>query len=193
MQIPLRYSAFILCLVVLTAADVAAQTPLEAATLNLSPMAGITLDPDARSASTLGLALGYNVTQHLAVEGEVSRLFDMAPDDDDIDAGLTTASANLRYHFGGARITPYVAAGLGVGWYSLEHRVPPANVDATAFGVNLGGGVMYTLNSRARLRGDFRYFNHTHGEDSDPQGLVIVDDVPTTWRIVGALTIRLGG
>jgi hypothetical protein len=23
-------------------------------------------------------------------------------------------------------------------------------------------------------------------------GLVIVDDVPTTWRIVGALTVRLG-
>jgi hypothetical protein len=186
-----RVTAFIFYLGLITAPEVAAQA-LIAGTWNISPMAGVSFDPDGRAATNLGIGLGYDWTERVALEAEINRILDLRRDDDEIDAALTTAAFNVRYHFGGPRVTPYVAAGLGVGWYSLDYVVPPAMVDVTAFGVNLGGGILYALNSRAGLRGDFRYFNHTHGEESDPQGFVTVDDVPTTWRIVGAITVHLG-
>lgn len=146
--------------------------------------------PDGRAGTMVAGAVGYGLTPKLAIEGEVSHVFDPA-DDPDVDSALTTAAASLLYHFGAQRLQPYVAAGLGVGRYALEVTVPPAEVDATALAVNLGAGVTYALNPRLHVRGDFRYFNYTHGTSSDPANLLIVEDVPSAWRFAGAVTVRI--
>jgi opacity protein-like surface antigen len=75
------------------------------------------------------------------------------------------------------RLTPYVAAGLGAAKYSVN--TPAGDASATEFGVNLGAGVLYPLGSGTSVRGDFRYFKH-------------IDNLPTVWRFMGGLSIRIG-
>ena len=82
--------------------DAPAQAPLEPRTWNVSLLAGASLDPDARAASTVGLGLGHNVSERVTLEAEVSRLFDLAPDDDDIDAELTTSHPRREFGPAGA-------------------------------------------------------------------------------------------
>jgi opacity protein-like surface antigen len=76
-------------------------------------------------------------------------------------------------------VHPYVAAGLGVGKFSHEVERPPASIESTELGFNLGAGLTYALTNRAWLRGDFRFFNH-------------IDDTPSVWRVAGAVTLRIG-
>jgi hypothetical protein len=53
---------------------------------------------------------------------------------------------------------PYGTAGLGVihAWFDGTGDLYDTDQDDLAF--NVGGGVMYSLNDRVRLRGDLRYF-----------------------------------
>ena len=102
MHTPLRLTAFTLCFVLLNSIDAPAQAPLEPRTWNVSLLAGASLDPDPRAASTVGLGLGYNVSERVTLEAEVSRLFDLAPDDDDIDAELTTSHPGREFGPAGA-------------------------------------------------------------------------------------------
>lgn len=80
-----------------------------------------------------------------------------------------------------------------MGRYDLEVAVPPADVDAAALAFGIGGGVTWPVSSRVLVRGDCRYINFTRETAPDPRDLVVVDDLPTTWRFAGGLMIRLGG
>ena len=53
---------------------------------------------------------------------------------------------------------PYAAAGLGVIHAWFDAPGDQYDTDQTNFASNVGGGVMYSLNDRVRLRGDARYF-----------------------------------
>jgi hypothetical protein len=170
----------------------AAQDVTEPGVWFISPMAGPSLDPDGRAGTMLGGAVGHHLTARVTAEAEVTHALDPV-DDPDVDSTLTTAVASLLYHFGEAQFRPYVAAGVGVGRYSLQVTVPPADVGSTALAFTLGGGVTWPVSSRVLVRGDFRYINFTRETAPDPGDLVIVDDVPTTWRFAGGLLIRIGG
>jgi opacity protein-like surface antigen len=65
---------------------------------------------------------------------------------------------------------PYGTAGLGVirAWTNLENR------SQNNFAGNVGGGVMYSLNSRVALRGDLRYFRAVVNKD-EPKGVLFKD------------------
>jgi opacity protein-like surface antigen len=158
---------------------------------SVSPMAGVTFNPDGRPGTTLAAAIGYEVTPRITVEGECAHIFDMAHDDADVALTLTTTSVSALYQMGDAPFRPYIAAGVGGGWFTHALRVPDVAVDATALGFSVGGGVLYTFTPRAVVRGDFRYTNFTHGTTTDPQQILTVDDVPTVWRFIGGVTIRL--
>jgi opacity protein-like surface antigen len=157
-----------------------AQAPSDRDRWIVSPALGLALDGDADPSLTLAAALGYTFTPALALEGELGHVFDMAPDDADVDSSLTTVHLSGLYFFDTEYAgTPYLAGGIGVGNFSHDVGQPPASIDATEIGFNLGAGITYPLSDRAWARGDFRYFKH-------------IDDVPSVWRVMGAVTLALG-
>ena len=157
-----------------------AQPPLQPGTWLLSPAIALALDSDADPSLAVAGALAYPISSLFAVEGELGHVFDMAPDDADVDSKLTTVHGSVLYFFRTPYVlAPYVAAGLGIGKFSHEVSVPPASISGTELGYNLGGGVTYPITGATWFRGDVRYFKH-------------IDDVPSVWRFAAAVTIRLG-
>ena len=156
-----------------------AQSPIESDTWLLSPSIGLALDSDADASLSAAIAAAYPFTPNLAVEGELGHLFDLAPDESIVDASLTTVHGSLLYFLETDYVlTPYLAAGLGVGRFSVESPLP-GSFNSTELGFNLGGGATYPVGDAGWLRGDFRYFKH-------------IDEVPSAWRFSAALTLRLG-
>jgi hypothetical protein len=156
-----------------------AQSPLESGGWIVSPLLGITFDPDADPSLNVAVAAGYPLTPTLAIEGELGHVFDMAPDDRDVDSSLTTVHAALVYFFESDYVVvPYVAGGLGLGRFSHQVTRPPASIDATEVGFNLGGGITLPVADRAWFRGDFRYFKH-------------IDEIPSTWRFSAGVVLTV--
>ena len=172
----------ILAAVLMTAApDVAnAQPPLQKDTWLLSGALGLALDADGIASLTIHGAAAYPLTSDLAIEGELGHVFDIAPGNVNVDSSLTTFHATALYFINTSYVlTPYLAAGIGAGKYSVE--VTPNKFSTTEIGFNLGGGVTYPLKiwRATYFRVDFRYFKH-------------IDDVPSVWRFSGGLAVRLG-
>ena len=164
--------------VVFAPATASAQSPL-AGDWFFSPAVGIAFDPDADVTLAVSAAVAYPLTSAVALEGELGHLFDMAPDDRDVDSSLTTVHGSVLYFFDSEYVaTPYVAAGLGVGRFSHQVVLPPASIEATEIGFDLGGGVTYPLRSSTWVRGDFRYFKH-------------IDDVPSAWRFSASIVLQV--
>jgi opacity protein-like surface antigen len=156
-----------------------AQSPFEAGEWVVSPAIGFAFDPDADVSPALVGAVGYPVNPSFIIEAELGHLFDLAPGDADVDSSLTTFHAAALYFFDtGYVAAPYVAGGVGIGRFSHDVTNPPASIGTTEVGVNLGGGITYPIRDRVLARGDFRYFGH-------------IDDVPTTWRLIGSVTFAL--
>src|SRR2546427_2761655 len=151
-----------------------AQSPIQAGAWTISPLLGVAFDPDGDASLSLAGAVDYHVTPEFALEGELGHVFDTAPDDANVDASLTAAHASVLYIFDAA-LRPYVAAGIGAGHYSVEVTRPQATFDTTEIGFNLGAGVIYPLDSRLGVRGDFRDFTH-------------IDNVPSSWRLSRGVT-----
>ena len=155
-----------------------AQSPL-AGEWFVTPAIGIALDGDADVSLTVAGAVGYPLTSTVALEGELGHVFDMAPGDRDVDSSLTTVHGSVLYFFDSDYVaTPYAAAGLGIGRFSHQVVLPPASIDATELGFNLGGGVTYPLQNSTWLRGDFRFFKH-------------IDDIPTAWRFSASVVFQV--
>jgi opacity protein-like surface antigen len=170
----------ILAAVLVTAAPdvVHAQPPLQRDTWLLSGALGLALDADASPSLTLSGAAAFPLTSEVAIEGELGHVVDNAPGDVNIDSSLTTVHATVLYFLNTSYVlTPYLAAGLGVGKYSVD--VGSSNFSQTEVGFNLGAGVTYPLKRSTYFRGDFRYFKH-------------IDDVPSVWRFTGGVTVRIG-
>jgi opacity protein-like surface antigen len=175
-----RLSAVVTMLACFALAPVraSAQSPL-AGEWFLSPAVGVAFDPDADVSLTISGAVGYPLTSAVALEGELGHVFDMASGDRDVDSSLTTVHGSVLYFFDSDYVaTPYLAAGLGVGRFSHRVRLPPASIEATELGFDLGGGVTYPLQNNTWLRGDFRYFKH-------------IDDIPSAWRFSGSVVLRV--
>jgi hypothetical protein len=156
-----------------------AQSPLATDTWILSPSIGIALNPDGDASLSAGVAAAYPLTPVFAVEGELGHLFDMASDNPNLDASLTTVHGSLLYFLDtGTAILPYFAGGIGVGRFAVEVDEPSFSDSTTEIGFNLGGGVTYPMADNVWLRGDFRYFKH-------------IDEVPSAWRFSIGVALQL--
>jgi OOP family OmpA-OmpF porin len=172
----------------LTASPAHAQSALpEPNTFDITPFIGFglgfgddSLDPfDPGSSFLLGVAVGYNVTTNLSIEGELGIIPDIIGDTDDVDLGITTFSANGVYHFDTqTKFVPYATLGLGFGSMGLDVEGVDDESN-TEFLVNLGGGVKYPVTDRLQVRGDLRYFS-------------INDENPNFWRVYGGVTFGFG-
>jgi opacity protein-like surface antigen len=155
-----------------------AQSPITPKTWFVTGEAGVGVDNDGDASLAVAGAAAYPVTAQIAIEGELGHVLDLAPDDAAVDTSMTTVHGSLLYLFNTSyKLTPYVAAGLGLA--KLSVNTPVVDVSATEFGINLGAGVLYPLSSGTSLRGDFRYFKH-------------IDNLPTVWRFTGGLSVRIG-
>jgi opacity protein-like surface antigen len=172
-----RLSIPVILLVITLPSLARAQSPVQPGAWTISPLLGVAFDNDGEASLSLAGAVDYYVTPEFALEGELGHVFDTAPDDANVDASLTTAHASVLYIFDAA-LRPYVAAGIGAGHYSVEVTRPQATFDTTEIGFNLGAGAIYPLDSRLGVRGDFRYFKH-------------IDNVPSSWRLSGGVTLKL--
>jgi opacity protein-like surface antigen len=172
-----RLSIPVILLVITLPSLARAQSPVQPGAWTISPLLGVAFDNDGDASLSLAGAVDYYLTPEFALEGELGHVFDTAPDDANVDASLTTAHASVLYIFDAA-LRPYVAAGIGAGHYSVEVTRPQTTFETTEIGFNLGAGVIYPLDSRLGVRGDFRYFKH-------------IDNVPSSWRLSGGVTLKL--
>ena len=180
MRVALAPVVILAAVLMMAAPDVAhAQPPLQRDTWLLSGALGLALDADASPSLTFSGAAAFPLTSDLAIEGELGHVVDNAPGNASVDSSLTTVHATVLYFLNTSYVlTPYLAAGLGLGKYSVE--VGSSDFSQTEVGFNLGAGVTYPLKRGSTyFRGDFRYFKH-------------IDDVPSVWRFTGGVTVRIG-
>lgn len=157
-----------------------AQEPFQAGEWMLTPSIGLALDSDADPSLTLAGGAAYFFAPGIAVEGEIGHALDLAPGDADVDSSLTTIHGSVLYFLdAGYVMVPYLAGGIGIGDFSHDVVRPPARIDQTEFGFNLGAGVTYPLADGLYARGDFRFFKH-------------IDNVPSLWRFGAGITVRIG-
>lgn len=129
----------------------------------------------------LGVAVAYDLTPNLGIEGDIGHVFDVVGNESIVDWSLTDFSANAIYHFDVIGFTPYATFGLGFERSSVTADDIPDNVSialvpsSTEISYNFGGGVKYRLQENILLRGDLRRFQAN-------------DSAPDHWRLYGGLT-----
>ena len=168
----------------LFAVPAAAQSVARPKSWTLTPFLHTSIDvgdPAPDNSLGLGVAVGYDLTSNLGFEGEISHLFDVAGDTDDVDWSLTNFSANAIYHFNARHVTPYATFGIGFERSAADFDDPLdlPDLSSNEVSVNFGGGVKYPINARWLARGDLRRF-------------VANDRAPDYWRLYGGMTYNLG-
>jgi len=188
----LRHASLFFAALTIVATTASAQTqtssptpspmPPEPEAVTLTPFIGAGFGGDLESAPvTFGVALGYGLTRHWSVEGDLY----FQPDATEgqvveFDTSIWALSANALYHFtGGQHLTPYLAGGLGFANANADIESTGLTDDdtSTKFVWNWGGGLKSALTDRYGLRADLRYFT---GDEL----------VPDHWRLYGGVVIR---
>jgi OOP family OmpA-OmpF porin len=186
-------------MVALLAAVVLLATPALAGqrdgAFSLSPLAGYHVfegDQRIEDGGSYGLAIGYNVTRHWAIEAD-ARYTATESDlpagfNDDID--LWTLGVNALYHFNpDGPFVPYLAAGFGGMIFQTDL---PGRDDDEDFMLNAGAGFKYYFNPDIALRVDARYVADLHSDrnyDQDPGS----DDLDSNLIASIGLTFQFGG
>jgi opacity protein-like surface antigen len=174
----LSLAAVAFCALPLTAA---AQSTTEPNTVTVTPFlsSAFGTSNDLGGSLGLGVAVTYDLTTKLGIEGELGHVFDVLGDTANADLGITNVSGNAVYNFRLPRVTPYATFGIGVERSSLHVKnpdplalYPPASTEVS---YNFGGGVKYPVSELFVARADVRRFQAT-------------DLAPDYWRVYGGLT-----
>ena len=186
---PLVFSLMFATVAWLGASPASGQSLAQPRTWTVTPFLGTTVGvgvPDDNADNLLdnslglGVAVGYDLTYNLGFEGEISHLFDVAGDTDDVDWSSTNFSVNGVYHFDVKRVTPYATFGVGVERSSYDLKRSDIldlqrDLSATEVAINFGGGVKYALTDRWVARADVRRFQAN-------------DIAPDFWRVYGGVS-----
>jgi OOP family OmpA-OmpF porin len=131
-------------------------------TFDITPFLGVNFAGDLNGTSAgLGVAGGYNWSENISFEGELSWLPDAQGGDSNVDEPVVTVSGNGVYHFAtGTNLTPYATLGIGIAHTSVTIKTLSTGATSdTGFAVNFGGGLKAELSHRLTVRGDLRYFH----------------------------------
>ena len=141
----------------------------------LSPLVGYHVfegDQNTDDAASYGLAFGYNITKHWAVELDAR----YTPTETDFDGGdnydidVWTGSLNALYHFNSDGLfVPYLAAGFGGMVFEVDEGTGGRDDDED-FMLNAGAGFKYFFIDDLALRVDARYIADLHSDRNYDQG-----------------------
>lgn len=166
----------------LSAPSARAQTVAEPNTVTVTPFlsASFGVSNQLDSSMGIGVGIGYDLTSNLGVEFELSHVFDVVGDDDNVDWSLTNYSGNVLYYFTRVpRVLPY--ATFGIGWersnpdFDAPDPVALVPPSSTEIAWNVGAGAKMELNDRLIARADLRRFQ-------------VNDAAPDHWRVYAGLT-----
>jgi hypothetical protein len=121
-----------------------------------------------------------------AVRWPIGSLFSI-----EVEAGYRRAEINALYSNAGVlfdlpsigRVTPYLAAGIGLGQYGFAEMSPagtPVSQSAATLSVNAGGGVRVPVTENWGVRADARWQNGLGGR------------APERWRVFNGVSYRRG-
>jgi opacity protein-like surface antigen len=177
----LRVSYLILGVTFFHVSGASAQSLAEPNTITVTPFVGggFGTSEGLGGSGGVGIAVGYDITRNLGVEGEFAHLFDVAGSDANVDSAVQNYSGNAVYHFDMKRATPYATFGLGVEHIGRSVKNPDVLAlyapPSTEVAYNFGGGVKYSLTQNYLVRADLRRFQAN-------------DLAPDYWRLYGGLT-----
>ena len=132
-----------------------------------------------------GLAIGYNLSEHWALEGVGSFSYDVTSDNNHGEGWrVYGVRGDILYHFlPEGRLVPYLA--IGGGYLALE---PPRGETDDDFMANYGAGVKFFLTDRVALRADVRHILDFNAHD--------IGSHPSRYNnlsYTAGLTFQLGG
>ncbi len=136
-----------------------ASAQVKPGSMHLSIMPGY-LMPDSElnvdDGMQYSLGFGYNFTENVGMEilGSLAPSLDIDDRFRGGDADITHARANVLYHFGNSAFVPYLTAGVGGFWASLDDKNNTGNDDDSynGFAANAGLGFKYFFNDAVALR-----------------------------------------
>jgi hypothetical protein len=126
--------------------------------------------------SRVGAAVAFPWTDRISLEAEIGYRRDEL---NALSAHLSVLHDLPRL----GRVTPYLAAGIGLEQYGTAVPQPNnslATVARTALSVNAGGGVKVPVDDRWGLRSDARWFNG------------LGDQAGEHWRVFNGVTVKTG-
>jgi hypothetical protein len=139
--------------------------------VEVTPFASFGSYPSSR----MGAAVTFPWTRNLSVESEIGWR---------LTSGDLSASAGMLYNLPKiARVTPYVATGVGLAPYWRSFPAPtadPVSLQQTSFTVNAGGGIEIPVTQNWGLRTDARWFNG------------VAQGAGEYWRLYYGVSFRAG-
>ena len=159
---------FMLTVVIMLMAIVtAAQAEVKAGSVSLTPFAGYYYfegNQDLKNSPIFGLRAGYNITEHLGLEGFFSYTQTEIQDESQWDPWQNVYSYGIEglYHFmPESRFVPFIAIGIGGIHYSKGFSYIDSSYgerfESNKFAVDYGAGVKIFLTDDIALRADVRH------------------------------------
>ncbi len=107
-------------------------------------------------------------------------------------SSVTTLMVNgvLGVPFGGDRLRPYAAGGVGLFRSHIGSEDDFVRGRANNVGINLGGGVISHLSDRIGLRGDIRYFRDLQEVEGQSEFFSPGSDRLDFWRATAGVVFR---
>lgn len=158
--------------------------------LTVSPMIGahfFSNDQNLLDRPTYGLGVGYNFTERLATELNLSYVVTETASQVKDDVEYAAVRLDLLYHFPLSgkleKLVPYVAAGVGEAFVVPEHIANDKN-----FLVGYGGGAKYFVTDDLALRCDVRHLLDINDDDAQRS-----DTVLSNFTATAGIFLQFGG
>ena len=138
-------------------------------------------------AGGLGFEFDFERYNHFFKDEDVAELLPDPRMDLDTDAMSFMGNVMVPIRLQGTtKLRPYGVAGMGMIRAMFDSTGDQSDTAQNDLGFNLGGGVLYSLNSRVGLRSDLRYFRALVDED-DREGDFFRDY--GFWRVTIGVTV----